>query len=241
MLRHVGQSIRNNMIVGLILIIPIAVTGFIVNFLFRTTTKWVINFVPKPWLDHHPAILFQAAALVIVLIVLFFIGLLTRNFFGKRLYQFGDMILGRIPFINKIYLSIRQISEAIVDQSQTMFKEVVMVEYPRKGLFSLGFVTASVPRYLSDLTTPNEPGKDLIAVFIATAPNPTSGFFIFIPKSEVIVMPLTVADAMRLVVSAGAVYPGTDSIDNRPTLLDKLETWIARDGSKTEPKNAAGS
>lgn len=234
-----GRSIRNNMIMGLILIIPIAVTGFIVNFLFKTTTKWVINFVPKPLLDQYPAILFQAAALVIVLVVLFFIGLLTRNFFGKRLYQFGDMILGRIPFINKIYLSIRQISESIVDQSQTMFKEVVIIEYPRKGLYSVGFVTASVPKYLSDLAMRDEPGKELVAVFIATAPNPTSGFFVFIPKSEVVVIPLSVADAMRLVVSAGAVYPGTGSIDNRPTLLDKLETWIARDG-KAEPKDAAG-
>jgi uncharacterized membrane protein len=235
----ITRTIRNNIIVGLILVTPIVITGFIVNFLFRTTTKWVINFVPKPWLDNYPAILFQVAALVIVLITFFLIGFLTRNFLGKRLYQLGDMVLGRIPFINKIYISIRQLSEAIVDQSQTMFQEVVLVEYPRKGIYSMGFVTASVPETLNRFMPPDGQTNHRLAVFIATTPNPTSGFFIFIPRSEAIVVPLSVADAMKLVVSAGAVYPGAISIDNRPTLLDKLETWIARDG-KADSKETAG-
>ena len=231
MATNIARSFRNNILVGLILIIPIAVTVWIVNFLFKLTTKWVIAFVPSPWLKEYSAVLFQAAALIIVLLVLFLIGFLTRNFLGKKLYQFGDTILARTPFINKIYISVRQISEAILDQSQTMFKEVVVVEYPRKGAYAIGFTTAVISRDVTDLL-PERKDEDYVAVFVATVPNPTSGFFIIFPRSDVRVLPMSVADGMKMVISAGAVYPGAEPLDNRPTLLDKLEKWVARENPK---------
>ncbi len=234
-MRSVAKSIRNNILVGLILLTPIVVTGLIVNWLFNFTTRWMVKYVPKEWLAHYPDLIFKAVALLAMLILLFFVGLLARNILGKKLYQIGDMVIARIPFINKIYVSVRQISEAIVDQSQTMFKEVVLIEYPRKGLFSMGFVTANVPKAFA-AAEPNLRGNaDLVTVFIATTPNPTSGFFVLVPRSDVTVLPISVAEAMKLVVSAGAVFPGSAGIDSRPTLLDKLEQWVARDG-KAEVK-----
>ena len=217
------------MIVGLILVTPIVVTIFVVNFLFRLTTAWVLKFVPPAVVKEHSALLFQTSALVLVLVVVFFIGLLTRNIIGQKLYRLGDMVLARIPFINKIYLTVRQISEALVDQSQTMFKEVVLVEYPRKGLHTVGFITASVPREVVSLI-PEHAAGEYVSVFVATVPNPTSGFFILVPRSEVRVLPISVADGMKMVISAGAVYPGGELPDKRPTLLDKLEAWVIRDG-----------
>jgi len=231
MSKSIGRSIRNNMIFGLILITPIVITIFIVNLLFKITTKWVITFVPKHLLVDYPAILFQAAALVIVLVFVFFVGLLTRNILGKRLYQLGDFFMTKIPFINKIYIWVRQISETVLEKRQTLFKEVVLVEYPRKGLWSMGFVTASVPPNL----IPGSEGIDRVSVFIATVPNPTTGFFIFVPRSEVIVLPFSIGEAMKLLFSAGAVYPGTGVVDDRPTLLDKLEVWLAAQ-SKSDAK-----
>jgi uncharacterized membrane protein len=221
------------MIFGLILITPIVITIFIVNLLFKITTKWVVTFVPAHLLKVYPAVLFQAAALVIVLMFVFFVGLLTRNILGKRLYQLGDFFMTKIPFINKIYVWVRQISETVLEKRQTLFKEVVLVEYPRKGLWSMGFVTANVPPHI----IPGSQGIDRVAVFIATVPNPTTGFFIFVPRSEVVVLPFSIGEAMKLLFSAGAVYPGTDVIDDRPTLLDKLEVWMAAQ-SKSDAKSA---
>ena len=217
------------MIVGLILLTPIVVTVFVVDFLFMLTTEWVLKFVPPAVIKEYSALLFQAAALVFVLVLVFFIGLLTRNIIGQKLYHIGDMLLARIPFINKIYVTVRQISEALVDQSQTMFKEVVLVEYPRKGLYTVGFITASVPQEVVALI-PEHAAGEYVAVFVATVPNPTSGFFVLLPRSQVQVLPISVSDGMKMVISAGAVYPGSAALDNRPTLLDKLEAWVTRDG-----------
>lgn len=230
-----GRSIRNNMVVGLILVTPIVVTVFVVDFLFRLTTKWVLKFVPPAAVEEHSALLFQSAALVLVLVVVFFIGLLTRNIIGQKLYRLGDMLLARIPFINKIYVTVRQLSEALVDQSQTMFKEVVLVEYPRKGLHTVGFITATIPQEVVALI-PEHADGEYVAVFVATVPNPTSGFFVLVPRTQIRVLPVSVSDGMKMVLSAGAVYPGGASLDNRPTLLDKLEAWVTRDG-KTSPES----
>ncbi len=227
---RIAKSFRNNILVGLILVTPVVITIFIVNALFRLVTKWVIAFVPPHLLQEYPDLLFQAAALVLVVFMFFFVGLLVRNFIGQKLYRLGDMVLGRIPIFNKIYLSVRQISEALVDQSQTLFKEVVILEYPRLGLYTVGFVTGSLPQtYRKYISAPESDGE-IVSVFVATVPNPTSGFFVFVPRSQLRVLPISVGDAMKLAISAGAVFPGVGPIDLRPTLLDKLETWLARDG-----------
>lgn len=226
------SSIRNNIFVGLILITPIVVTILVGNWMFRFITDVAFLFFPKAFRDAHPVIFSRIIALVAVLVLLFFVGLLTRNFIGKRLYQFGDNILRRIPVLSKIYVSVRQISEALLDQSQNLFKEVVLVEYPRKGLFMLGFTTAIVPR---DVVASSPPlaEKTLVSIFIPTAPNPTSGFVVLVPQTDVIVLPITVADAMKLVVSGGAVFPGSALPDERATLLDKLDEWMHRDPGPT--------
>lgn len=231
----IARSIRNNILTGLALVTPVVVTGFIVAWLFDFTTNRLIAFVPKELLEQYPEILFRVAALVVVVVGLFLTGLLVRNLLGKKLYQLGDAILVRTPFVNKIYVSVRQISEAVLDQSQTMFQQVVLVEYPRPGLYSVGFITANVPREMLPLA---EKRQGFVAVFIPTSPNPTSGWFTIVPRSDVHPMAISVADAMKLVVSGGAVFPGAPNLDNRPTLLDKLEAWLAKDG-RTDTKPAA--
>lgn len=222
------RSVRNNIIVGLILITPIVVTVLVGNWLFRFITDAALVFFPKTLLQDHPLLFSRLTALIVVIALLFFIGLLTRNFIGKRLYQLGDFILRRIPILNKIYVSVRQISEAWVDQSQNLFKDVVLVEYPRKGLYMLGFTTGTVPPDFLQ-SAPDPVNKPFISVFIPTAPNPTSGFVVLVEANEVIRLPVSVADAMKLVVSGGAVFPGNAALDDRPTLLDKLEDWMRRD------------
>jgi len=226
---RLGRSVRNNILFGLILLTPIVITGFVANWLFTFITNRIIAFVPKAFIAQFPSQLvwFRVAALLVVILMLFFIGLLARNIFGRRLYQLGDRLLARIPLINKIYLFIRQISETILDQSQTMFKEVVALEWPRKGLYAVGFVTAIVPPNILGALQHAPQKAAWIVVFVPTVPNPTPGFFCLVPREESHVLPLSVADAMKLMISAGAVFPGIPQMDDSPTLLDKLEVWLA--------------
>ncbi len=237
MLARITKTIRNNVIVGLILVTPIVVTAFIANWLFTLTTDLVIGFVPRSVRAAYPFPISPWIALLLMLIVLFLIGLLTRNILGKKLYKIGDMILGRIPVLNKIYVGVRQISETLVDQSQNLFKDVILLEYPRKGLYSLGFVTGRVP---SHIVAGADRQKEFHAVFIPTSPNPTSGLVVFAPNEDMHPLPLNVQDAMKLIVSGGAVFPGSGPIDDRPTLLDKLEEWMARQDKSEARKTKAG-
>ena len=140
--------------------------------------------------------------------VLYFVGLLTRNFIGQKIYRLADWILTRIPVISSVYTSIRQISESMVSSQSTLFKEVVAVQHPRLGLYSIGFVTARVPEMISrKIASSAADAGDMICIFVPTAPNPTSGFFIMVPRSEVIYLNINVSAAMKMIISGGAANP----------------------------------
>jgi len=235
MLKGFFRSARANILVGLFLTIPVVATILIFNFLFRLATSWL----PEQAFPGLRAIwhgyLLRVLTLFAIVLVLYLIGLFMRNILGRRLYQVGDGLLTRIPLIKNIYKSVRQISESLFTQRKTLFKEVVLVEYPRKGLYSLAFVTAAVPKHVAQRVAAGTPDERCVSLFISTTPNPTSGVFILVPKSEVIPLSMPVADALTFIMSAGAVSPGEQG-DTRPTLLDKLETWL-KHGDESPPKN----
>ncbi|MBP7829505.1 MAG: DUF502 domain-containing protein [Kiritimatiellae bacterium] len=239
MFRKIMRALRNNILTGLFLVAPIAVAVFVVMWLFTLITDRVMPLVPRKVGEVYPEIIFRLIALLLFLAVLFLLGLLIRNIIGARLYRIGDAILSRIPVFNKIYISMRQIGEALLAQSQTLFQEVVLVEYPRKGIYSMGFVTTPVPPEFTG-NLPAEVRATLVAVFIPTTPNPTSGLLIFVPKNETYDLPISVGDAMKLVVSGGTVYPGGPGrVDERPTFLDKLQKWAEREG-RLDSESGAG-
>ena len=242
MFKKFFKTLRNNILVGLFLITPITIAVFVVNWLFTFVTDRVIRFLPKHMADLHPELAFRVLALILFLSVLFLLGFFVRNIVGQRLYRISDAILARIPVFNKIYVSVRQISEALLAQSQTLFKEVVLVEYPRKGVYSIGFITTTVPPEFVEALPPPHGGQTLVAVFIPTTPNPTSGLLIFVPKNETMDAPLTVGDAMKLVVSGGVVYPGAAGVeDHRPTFLDKIQAWSSRASAPDAGPDGASS
>ena len=240
-----GKAIRNNIVVGLVLIAPIVITGFIIHFLIRlvsgnritkTLTDVIFALFPEAFRDGTVKfMLSQFIAVLLVLLALFLLGFFVRSYFGRRLYRIAERVLVRIPVFNKIYVQVRHISETIFAQRQTMFKEVVLVEYPRKGLYSIAFVTSTVPAPFRKRHFPSAPpDTSMAALFIPTTPNPTSGLLIFAPREDLTPLPISVPEAMKLVISAGAVYPGEGMMDDRPTLLDKLEAWITRE-TKLDP------
>lgn len=238
MIKKILVSLKLNILMGFFLTVPLVATVLIFKFLFVITTNWVPrDYFPglKDVLSGYPL---RFLILTAILILLYLVGLLTRNIVGRRMYQMGDRILTHIPVIKSIYLSVRQISESLFTQRKTLFKRVVLIEYPRKGLHSLAFVTAKVPPSMAGHICKNK-GEPCISLFVPTTPNPTSGVLILVPESEVTELNIPVGDALTFVMSAGAVAPG-ESGDRRPTLLDKLEVWLKHgDSTELESENAS--
>ncbi len=221
-------SFRANTLIGLVLIAPIVGTLLVVDFVVKLVTNAVM---PEVWLASRYGAAYRLAALCLVVLCLYAIGLLARNFVGRTLYRAGDRMLGRIPVIRGIYTTIRQIGESLLSsQSNKVFKDVVAVRFPAQGSYSIGFVTA----HTSPLAVPGD-ARELVHVFVPTAPNPTSGFLLLVPRGEVWPVDLAVTDAMKLIMSAGAVVPGTAAVRRPASLLDQLETWLHREEPPASP------
>ncbi|MFN2352492.1 MAG: DUF502 domain-containing protein, partial [Kiritimatiellia bacterium] len=188
---------------------------------------YITNYIMPPrFLQAQYAPLYRLLALLLVLLAMYLVGLLLRNIIGRSLYRLGDRVLTRIPVIKTIYVAIRQISESILNSRRTLFKQVVAVEFPRKGVYSLGFITASA----AEILTAKLPGadgqwQDAVCILVPTAPNPTTGFFMMVPRDDLVPLDISVPDAMKLIISAGAVFPGQADLVGR-TLLDRLEEWL---------------
>ena len=226
MIRRFTKSIRANILVGFFLTVPIVATILIFNFLFGLATGWLPEAIlPELRSSWSGQLLMQIITLIAILGAFGFVGLFTRNILGRQMFRFSDTLLARIPVIKGIYVSVRQISESLFTQRKTLFKEVVMIEYPRKGLHSLAFVTARVPDPLASHISRGRNPAECVSVFIPTTPNPTSGVLILLPRSETTAIDMDVAEALTFVMSAGAVSPGEKG-SAAPTLLDKLEAWL---------------
>lgn len=224
MAKSVWKSIRANIVVGLILVTPLVVTAFVVNWLFTFITNRVLIFIPRAFREDKE-LLWRFISLLIVLAILFAVGLFVRNILGKRLYRLGDQLLTQIPVINRIYIAVRQIITSLVRQRNTLFKEAVIIEYPRPGIYSVGFITAIVPpEYARNIPAP--PGEECVSVFIPTTPNPTSGWLCMVPRSSVRILNMTSGEAMRLIVSGGAVFPGGEVNESTASLLELVHDLL---------------
>jgi len=236
------KSIRNNIITGLVLVTPIVLTVMIVNWLFSrlasSTTfdklaDTIFSYMPQKVLNYSPEIVQRVVAFMAVLAALFIIGVFARNLVGKTLYSMGDRFVGRIPGISRIYLFIRGVSTSMLASRETMFQKVVLVQYPRKGLYALAFVTADASETITDFLPEEKKDIDLTYLFLPTTPNPTSGFLILVPREDVIELDINPGDAMKLIISAGVADPQLDDHNgNTPALLDKMENWLNRDEIK---------
>jgi uncharacterized membrane protein len=235
------KKMRDNVLVGFFLTIPVVTTIFIFKFLFGLATDWLPETMfPELRSLWYGDILLQVITLLAMVAALYIVGLLVRNIIGRRLFQVSDGILARIPFIKGIYKSVSKISESLFTQRKTLFKEVVLVQYPRKGLYSLAFVTAKAPEAVAEKMTRNKKER-CVSLFISTTPNPTSGVFILVPESEITPLDMPVTDALTFIMSAGAVATSGDPNQVKPTLLDKLESWLRHDSNAehdTEADNA---
>jgi uncharacterized membrane protein len=140
--------------------------------------------------------------IILLISLILLIGIFARNFIGKKLGGLGEKILNKIPLVRNIYTSIKQIVTTIFMQGKSNFRGVVLVEYPRRGAYSVGFVTGDTKGQIQRITEDN-----LVNVFVPTTPNPTSGFFILFPENDITLLNMTVEEGMKMIISAGMVTP----------------------------------
>lgn len=213
-------SLRTSFLTGLVVIAPVAFTLWLLWAFIGWVDSFVLPFVPASyqpevlvnrWLGRVPGgegwITVNIRGIGVVLFLLFtiLVGWIARGFLGRSLIRWGESVFESVPVVRSIYNGVKQIAETIFAQSDRSFEKACMVQYPRKGIWAVGFISTTARGEVADRA---ETGGELLSVFVPTTPNPTSGFLLFFPKADVIELDMSVEDAAKLVISAGLVYPG---------------------------------
>lgn len=234
-------KIRTKIFIGIMLATPVMATIWIFNFLLRLTTSWF----PKrhfPRLDElFHGYLLQGLVLLALLVIFYLLGLFAHHFLGKRLYHLADRLFSGIPFIKSIYIFVRQVCEWVAKSRNTTFAAVVLVEYPRRGCYAIGLVTAqTLPAISSKILDENGHPTECVNVFVATTPNPTTGFFVVLPKKDVIKLDMDVSEAMNLIISAGAILPQRTPESSKNSMLEMIDNLIAKqEENSSEPPSGS--
>jgi uncharacterized membrane protein len=214
---------RKYFVTGLLILVPLVITAWVLNLIISTMDQSLL-LLPERW---RPGALFgfnvPGAGVLLTLLIVFFTGLLTRNFIGKQVVYWWEKLLTRIPVVNSIYSSVKQVSDTLFSSSGNAFRKAVLVQYPRQGSWTIAFLTG-----IPGGDVKNHLVGDYISVYVPTTPNPTSGFFLMMPKADTIELDMTVDEALKYVVSMGVVTP-----ENAKPPIVKTE---AKPESKSETK-----
>jgi len=196
---------------GLAIVLPGVISLAVLQWLFGTVaniTDLLLIFLPAK-LTHHnegngPMYWYWSlVALILAVFLIGSVGLLARNYFGKRIIEWVDSALMRVPLLNKIYSATKQVNDAFSASNKTAFRTVVLVEFPHPGVYSIGFITSDQQREVQAKT-----GQKVVCVFVPATPNPTSGFLLMVPQEKALKLDMSVADAIKYIISLGAILPG---------------------------------
>lgn len=205
-----------NFYAGLAVTVPVILSLAICKWLFGTISTvtdillfWLryVPFVERGWIyrngvDGEMFLGWSLVALLLALLLVTMIGRAARHYFGKKVLEFLDYALLQIPLLNKIYGAIKQVNEALATNKNSAFQQVVLVEFPREGLYSIGFITNENHAEVQAKTS-----ADIVSVFVPTTPNPTSGFLVLVDKTKVTKLDMSVADGIKFIISLGSVSP----------------------------------
>jgi uncharacterized membrane protein len=216
--RGLFAALRASFFTGLVVVAPIGLTAYVIWTVVGWVDGWVLTFVPR---SYHPAevlnrilgytdpanqlpLNLRGVGVVIFLIFTVVVGWLAKGLIGRSFLRWTESLVDRTPVVRSIYNGLKQIAETVFAQSETSFDQACLIQYPSKGIWAVGFVSTTAKGEVAERAPINE---DLISIFVPTTPNPTSGFLLFFPKSDVIYLDMSVEDAAKLVISAGLVYP----------------------------------
>jgi len=196
------NALRKWLFAGLLVIVPLAITIWVLNWVIAMLDQTLL-ILPAAWQpDRLLGLHIPGFGVLLALLILLVVGAVTSNFVGKKLVKWGDAVLGRIPVVRSIYSSVKQVSDTLFSESGNAFRTAVLIQWPREGVWSIGFVTGSpggdVATYLRE---------DFLSIYVPTTPNPTGGYFVMLRRSDCIELDMSVDEALKYIVSMGVVVP----------------------------------
>jgi len=211
---------------GLAIVLPAVISVAVVGWVFGTVaniTDTLLIFLPRKLTHHDQGTgtmywYWSLVALVLAVFLIGFVGLLARYYFGKRMIEWVDSALLHVPLLNKIYGATKQVNDAFSSTNKTAFRTVVLVEFPREGMYSVGFITSEQENEMRAKTSEN-----VVCVFVPTTPNPTSGFLVLVAENKVTKLEMSVADGIKYIISLGSLapeYPATPARELRAARVD---------------------
>jgi uncharacterized membrane protein len=197
-----GQLIKRYFLTGLLIWVPLAITAWVLSLIVSTMDQ-SLRLLPEAI---HPHTLFgfniPGAGVILTLAIILLTGVVTANFIGQKLVIWWERLLARIPVVNSVYNSVKQVSDTLFSSSGQAFRKALLIQYPREGVWTIAFMTGQPG---GDVT--NHLGNDFVSVYVPTTPNPTSGFFLMLSKKDVVELDMSVDEALKYIISMGVVAP----------------------------------
>lgn len=211
---RVFPRLRAYFFAGILVTTPLAATFIVAWWFIGVVDDYIVPMIPDGWNPDHYLketvgleIGLPGLGLVVLIIFITLIGALTAGFLGRLVLTIGERILARMPVIRSVYSAIKQILETVLKQQSKAFRQAVLIEYPRRGIWAIGFITGTTEGEVQSLTM-----QEVVNVFLPTTPNPTSGFLLFLPRKDIVLLSMSVEEAVKMVISGGIVTPP----DRRP-------------------------
>ncbi len=195
------KNLRNYFISGLLFWIPLGLSIVVIKFFLELVNDIVpAEYLPEKLFNLDNAI--PGSGIVWVILIIVITGALVSNFIGRKLLELWERLLNKIPGFRGIYKALKQLSDTVLSSSGNSFKKAVLVEYPRKGMWTIAFQTGNYQGEVGKII-----GEEIVNIYVPTTPNPTSGFFIMLPKNDVIELEMSIDEAFKLIISTGVVEP----------------------------------
>jgi uncharacterized membrane protein len=213
--------LRTYFLAGVLVTAPAAITAWLAWLVVNAVDARVVPLIPPKYNpDTYLPFSIPGLGLLTMVVVLTLVGWLTANFLGRQAISFSERLLTRMPVIRSVYGSIKQIFETVVSQQSGAFRQVVLFEYPRRGCWAMGFITGTTEGEVQNVTE-----DEVLNVFLPTTPNPTSGYLLFVPRREMVMLDMTIEEGIKMIVSGGIVTPP----DRRPDDIQRIKKVGAAD------------
>ncbi len=198
-------GLRASFLTGIVVIAPIGLTLWLIWTVVGWFDSFVLPLVPAQFQpEEYIGINLRGVGVIFFLVFTVIVGWIAKGILGRSLIHFGEGLVDRMPVVRSVYSGIKQISETVFAQTERSFEKACLIQYPRRGIWAIGFVSTDARGEVADRA---ETGGNLVSVFVPTTPNPTSGFLLFFPEEDIIYLDMSIEDAAKLVISAGLVYP----------------------------------
>ena len=216
--------LRTSFLTGIVVIAPVALTLWLIWSVIGWFDGFVLPFVPDAYrpeqilntiFGYDLKLNIRGVGVVVFLVFATLVGWLAKGLIGRSFIKYAENLVNRMPVVRSFYSGIKQIAETVFAQQERSFEKACMIEYPRKGIWAIGFISTTAKGEIAERNSSEGP---MVSVFVPTTPNPTSGFLLFFPKADIVELDMSIEDAAKLVISAGLVYPPTKKTSSKNTI-----------------------